>query len=343
MPPGHRQARLHGHSFVTKVRCALPPGWATFPGGEVDQLRHRLETLVEKLDHGYLNEQIEQPSDENLARWVSDRLELPGLAQVSLQSRLHAGVDLDATGLAHYWRRYLFQSAHRLPNVPLGHKCGRMHGHGFEVVLHARQDSAVGARALSHDLLDSCWAPLHFELNYGCLNDIPGLENPTSEVMSSWIWQRLKPQLPELSWVTVYETGSCGANFDGSHYRIWKELTLDSAVKLAQAPAGSPLQRLHGHTYTLRLHLSAPLDQVMGWTVDFGDVKEIFTPLFKSLDHRPLYELAGLDDCDSASLARWILQQTRTSLPQLERVDLYETRGCGAIALASLETAACPL
>ena len=82
-----------------------------------------------------------------------------------------------------------------------------------------------------------------------------------------------------------------------------------------------------------RRGLGAPLDQLMGWTVDFGDVKEIFTPIFRQLDHQPLFELAGLEDCDSASLARWVLDRTRAQLPQLERVDLYETPGCGAIAL----------
>ncbi len=100
-------------------------------------------------------------------------------------------------------------------------------------------------------------------------------------MISSWIWERLKPALPELSWVTVYETATCGAHFDGSHYRIWKELTLDSALRLSARPDGDPRRRIHGHTYTLRLHLHAPLDQVMGWTIDFGDVKEMFAPIFR--------------------------------------------------------------
>ena len=57
-----------------------------------------------------------------------------------------------------------------------------------------------------------------------------------------------QPQLPELSWITVYETGSSGANFNGRDYRIWKEMTLDSAVRLREAPAGHHLAALHGHT-----------------------------------------------------------------------------------------------
>lgn len=343
LPEGHRSRRLHGHSFLAKVRCALPEGWARFPGGEVDRLRSELEARIAKLDYRHLNEQLICPTDENLARWVRDQLDVPGIEQVGIQSTPHEGVDLDQNGQAHVWRRYVFQSAHRLPNVPLGHKCGRMHGHGFEVILHANQD--LGARDLSidYDHLDEIWAPFHHQLNYGCLNDLPDLVNPTSEMLSSWLWERIQPQLPELSWITVYETGSCGANFDGQNYRIWKELTLDSALQLKRAPDGSAMRRIHGHTYTLRLHLSAPLDQVMGWTVDFGDVKELFAPIFKALDHRPLHEIPDLEDCDTASIASWILRKARAQLPQLERVDLYETRGCGAIVSVGQDGPALPV
>ena len=115
---------------------------------------------------------------------------------------------------------------------------------------------------------------------------------------------------------------------------MWKELTLDSAVQLRHAPESNALRRLHGHTYTLRLHLTAPLDDVMGWTIDFGDVKSLFEPIFLQLDHRPLHEIAELPDCDSASLARWIFERALAQLPQLDRVDLLETEGCGVMVIA---------
>lgn len=347
LPVGHRSRSLHGHSYLATVRADLPKGWAPFPGGEVEALRNRLEACLAPLDYQLLNNTIAQPTDENIARWVrnqlSERLDVPGIEQIGIQSTADEGVDLDAQGMAHVWRRYRFQAAHQLPQVPAGHKCGRMHGHGFEVIVHANQD--LGARDLSidYDHLDAVWAPLHVELNYRCLNDIEGLANPTSEVISSWLWRRLKPVLPELSWITVYETGSCGANFDGQHYRIWKELTLDSAIQLKRAPADSVLRNIHGHTYTLRLHLSAPLDTVMGWTLDFGDVKTLFDPIFNALDHRPLYAMAGLADGDTASIATWILHEARAGLPQLDRVDLYETRGCGAIVSSSSQGPALPV
>lgn len=347
LPPGHRSRRLHGHSFLARVRCALPAGWAPFPGGEIERLRTTLETGIARLDYRLLNEQVPQPTDENLARWLRDHLEaledVPGIAQIGIQSTAHAGVDLDPAGHAHAWRRYRFQSAHRLPHVPPGHKCGRMHGHGFEVIVHADQDLGAGDPGIDHDHLDALWAPLHQQLDHVCLNDLPGLQNPTSELLSSWLWERLKPRLPELSWITVHETASCGAHYDGRRYRIWKELTLDSALQLRRAPDGSALRRIHGHTYTLRLHLSAPLDQLMGWTIDFGDVKALFNPVFQALDHQPLHEIPDLADCDAASIAGWILRKARAQLPQLDRVDLYPTRGCGAIALAGDEAPALPL
>jgi len=340
LPIGHRSHGLHGHSYFASVRALLPAGtFAPFPGAEVEELRRRLTECVAPLDHALLNRHIAEPTDENIARWIRQRLEVeygvPGIQQIGIQSTQHSGVDLDVDGQAHVWRRYRFQAAHQLPNVPLGHKCGRMHGHGFEVILHANQDLGERDLSVDYDHLDEIWAPLHAQLNYQCLNELEGLANPTSEVISAWLWARIKPLLPELSWVTVYETGSCGANFDGRQYRIWKELTLDSAIQLKRAPAESPLRAIHGHTYTLRLHLSAELDAVMGWTVDFGDVKTLFDPIFKAIDHRPLYEIADLPDGDTASLSAWVLAKGRAVLPQLDRVDMYETRGSGAIVSAS--------
>ena len=331
LPEGHRSRSLHGHSFLAKIRCSLPSNWASFPGGEVEELCKRLLGVVAPLDYNDLNLELEHPTDENLTRWIRSRLDISNIENVGIQSTQHEGVDLDKNEHAHIWRRYIFESAHQLPNVPAGHKCGVMHGHGFEVILHADQDLGNSAIGIDYDHLDELWAPIFAELDHACLNDIPGLQNPTSEVISAWIWARIKPQLPELSWVTVYETASCGAHFDGTHYRIWKEMTLDSSLQLKRAPEGDKRRRVHGHTYTLRLHLHAPLDQVRGWTVDFGDVKELFTPIFMRLDHQSLHLVEGLADCDTASLARWICEQAKPLLPELDRIDLYETRGCGVI------------
>ena len=331
LPEGHRARRLHGHSFLAKVRADLSPHWAAFVGDEVDKLRTQLTHAITPLDYRSLNEIVMQPTDENLTRWLRGQLDVPGVETVGIQSTAHQGVDLDADGHAHLWRRYILQSAHQLPHVPEEHKCGRMHGHGFEVILHADQNLGSDPLGIDYDRIDALWAPIHAELDHACLNEVPGLANPTSEMIAAWLWNRLKSELAELSWVTVYETAQCGANYDGERYRIWKEMTLDSSLALKVAPATDRRRRIHGHTYTLRLHLLAPLDEVMGWTVDFGDVKEMFWPIFKRVDHRPLHELPGLDQPDGASIANWIRREVSELLPAIDRIDLYETRGCGVI------------
>lgn len=343
LPAGHRCRNVHGHSFRASVFSELRPGLPPFPGGEVSVLQERLERALAPLNYVDLNTILQQPTDENIARWIRTSLALPGVDRVAVQSTGRQGVDLDRDGMAHVWRRYRFEAAHQLPNVPAGHKCGRMHGHGFEVIVHANQDIGTRPLSIDYDHLDAIWAPVGRQLNYQCLNEIPGLENPTSEVISSWLWQRLKPILPELSWVTVFETNSCGSNFDGRSYRIWKDFTFDSAVQLRRAPEQSPHGCLHGHTFLLRLHLSAPLDTVMGWTIDFGDVKAIFDPIFKRLDHHPLHEMGELSDSDTGSIAAWVYQTTQMQLPQLKRVDLFETEGSGSIVAADLRGPALPV
>lgn len=343
LPVGHRCRQLHGHSFQASVFAQLRAGWSPFPGGEVRALEQQLAQALKPLNYAHLNKVVDEPTDENLSRWVRQRLDLPGVDRIAIQSTAHQGVDLDRNGMAHVWRRYKFQAAHRLPNVHAGHKCGRMHGHGFEVIVHANQDIGTRPISIDYDHLDAIWAPLHAELNYKCLNEIEGLTNPTSELISSWLWRRIKPALPELSWITVFETGSCGANFDGQRYRIWKDFTLDSAVRFKRAPAGAPEGAVHGHTFMLRLHLSAPLDTVMGWTLDFGDVKTIFDPLFKDLDHQPLHEKPELADNDTASIAGWIYETAKLRLPQLVRVDLFEAEGCGSIVTEDVEGPALPV
>jgi 6-pyruvoyltetrahydropterin/6-carboxytetrahydropterin synthase len=328
--PGHRAARLHGHSFLARVRAELPAGWSSFPGGETDALAAALAACVAELDYRHLNQVLPVPTDENLARWVRRCLDVPGIASVGVQSTRDQGADLDGADHVHVWRRFRFEAAHRLPKVPEGHQCGRMHGHGFEVILHADQDLGGRDLGVDFDRLEALWAPFQAELHHGCLNDLPGLENPTSEVLSAWLWARLKPDLPELSWVTVYETATAGCHYDGAHYRIWKELRFESALALVRAPDGDPRRRLHGHSYLVRLHLTAPLDAVMGWTVDYGDVKEVFKPTCQALDHHTLNDLPGLADADPASLARWVRARVAPELPALDRVDLYATPGCGA-------------
>jgi 6-pyruvoyltetrahydropterin/6-carboxytetrahydropterin synthase len=116
--------------------------------------------------------------------------------------------------LVHEFR---FEAAHRLPHVPEGHKCARLHGHSFRVELAV--EGAVNPSTgwvMDFAELHRLWAPLHDELDHHYLNEVPGLENPTSEILSRYIWQKLKPRLPSLCRVTLYETCESRCEYEGS-------------------------------------------------------------------------------------------------------------------------------
>jgi 6-pyruvoyltetrahydropterin/6-carboxytetrahydropterin synthase len=111
---------------------------------------------------------------------------------------------------------FSFEAAHRLPNVSPQHRCHRMHGHSYrvELKLEGTVDPATGFVADFFDI-ETAFAPCLAELDHRCLNEIAGLENPTVENIAVWIWRRLKPTLPRLAAITVYETRDCWAEYDG--------------------------------------------------------------------------------------------------------------------------------
>ena len=115
--------------------------------------------------------------------------------------------------LVHEFR---FEAAHLLPKVPAGHKCARLHGHSFkiEVAIAGPVNEATGW-FIDYSLLYDAWAPLHAQLDHNYLNDVPGLENPTSELLARWIWNRLKTALPSIARVTVFETCDARCEYEG--------------------------------------------------------------------------------------------------------------------------------
>jgi 6-pyruvoyltetrahydropterin/6-carboxytetrahydropterin synthase len=109
-----------------------------------------------------------------------------------------------------------FESAHRLPNVPAGHKCARVHGHSYKVRLHVRGPvNPQTGWVMDLGEIDAAFAPLRAQLDHHYLNDVAGLENPTSEVLAMWIWQRLRPALPLLSRIQVSETATSSCIYEG--------------------------------------------------------------------------------------------------------------------------------
>lgn len=115
------------------------------------------------------------------------------------------------------YKEFRFEAAHRLPNLPPEHKCARLHGHSFRVELTLRGplDPRLGWVRDFADVSEA-FRPLFEELDHRYLNEVEGLENPTSEVIARWIFHRVKPALPELVTVTVRETCTAGCVYDGA-------------------------------------------------------------------------------------------------------------------------------
>lgn len=114
------------------------------------------------------------------------------------------------------YKEFQIESAHRLPNVPEGHKCARLHGHSWRITLHV--SGPVGPDSgwiLDFADIKRAFQPLHDRLDHRYLNEIEGLENPTSEVLAKWIWTRLCPTLPGLSKIVINETCTSGCIYRG--------------------------------------------------------------------------------------------------------------------------------
>ena len=114
------------------------------------------------------------------------------------------------------YKVFKFDAAHHLPLVPPGHKCARVHGHSFRVEIHLR-GKADPRNGWVMDFADiaAAFEPILNQLDHKNLNAIAGLENPTSENLCRWIWQRLQPVLPQLSKIIVQESPESGCIYEG--------------------------------------------------------------------------------------------------------------------------------
>lgn len=114
------------------------------------------------------------------------------------------------------FKEFTFEAAHRLPNVPDEHKCGRLHGHSFHVSVHVR-GAIFEPSGWVIDFADMkvAFGPVFDALDHRYLNEVEGLSNPTSENIARWIWARLKPELPALSKIIVRETCTSGCVYEG--------------------------------------------------------------------------------------------------------------------------------
>ena len=114
------------------------------------------------------------------------------------------------------YKEFSFEAAHLLPHVPKGHKCGRLHGHTFYVRIDVEGPvDETSGWVMDFAYIKQVFSPIYEQLDHYYLNDIKGLENPTSENLAKWIWNKLKPALPELCSIEVKETCTSGCIYQG--------------------------------------------------------------------------------------------------------------------------------
>ena len=114
------------------------------------------------------------------------------------------------------YKAFTIEAAHRLPNLPDDHKCSRLHGHSFRIEIHVSGDvDETTGWVIDFADISAAFKPLFEQLDHHYLNDINGLENPTSENLAKWVWHKLKTKLHLLSSVVIQETCTAGCVYTG--------------------------------------------------------------------------------------------------------------------------------
>jgi 6-pyruvoyltetrahydropterin/6-carboxytetrahydropterin synthase len=113
-------------------------------------------------------------------------------------------------------KEFRFESAHLLPRVPPGHPCGRLHGHSFRIEIAVKGEvNPDTGWVLDYGEIKRCVAPIVDELDHRTLNEVPGLDNPTSELLAVWLWVRITKVLGGLVRITVFETCTTRCDYEG--------------------------------------------------------------------------------------------------------------------------------
>ncbi|MEM7026982.1 MAG: 6-carboxytetrahydropterin synthase QueD [Pseudomonadota bacterium] len=114
------------------------------------------------------------------------------------------------------YKIFTIEAAHRLPNLPADHKCSRLHGHSFQIAVHVEgEPGKESGWVIDYAEISEYFKPLFNTLDHHYLNEIDGLENPTSENLAIWVWNKLKPELSILSAIHVKETCTAGCIYKG--------------------------------------------------------------------------------------------------------------------------------
>lgn len=130
------------------------------------------------------------------------------VSEVGFRARYNGGMEI--------FRVFHLQCARRLPNLPPSHPCSRQHGHSFRVEVHVSGDlDPMLGWVVDFAEIDAAWRPVHDALDHRYLNEIAGLDNPTSERLAVWLWAEIKPRLPQLCKIGVMETSDSGCVYIG--------------------------------------------------------------------------------------------------------------------------------
>ncbi len=112
---------------------------------------------------------------------------------------------------------------------------------------------------------------------------------------------------------------------------IFKEFSIEAAHWLPHVPEGHKCRRMHGHSFKIEIHVAGPLEDRLGWVMDFAELKAAFRPVFEQIDHRCLNDVEGLENPTSENLARWIWGRLKAGIPGLSKIVVRETCTSGCV------------
>lgn len=198
-----RTARMHGHTYETAVQLSgtvdEQMGWLV----DFGEIKAAARSVIDRLDHRCLNEidGLTDTTTADLTRWTTVGLREKLGGNAACDVRVLGATDFDPTivdddGAGIGMRiTFGFAAAHLLPRLPIDHKCRRLHGHSFAIeVVTNRSETVIGRLG-----------DIYPQLDHEVLNEIDGLDNPTSENLARWLWARLGSDIA-LNEIVVRET-----------------------------------------------------------------------------------------------------------------------------------------
>lgn len=290
----------HGKSFVWGIQC----------NSNYDEFQKKCISINNLLHNSYLNSMYLECDDQSLLNTIYQ--ELKNIGEHTLKLKTSYGFLLfDGT----YWKVQVdkvISCAHFLPNVEKGHKCGSLHGHDFAISVLL----LLAPKGSLDDLVTTVLEKLS-PLENTLLNDIKGLENPTSEIFSKWIYYKHKSKIINILEVTILETKTAGSTFDGSkQWKSHKNFDMECAIPFNGGYSG--------HSYQVTLGIAGDINLDAGWSIDFSVIKALFKEDYKIIDHHELGELLDCKEMDCFKLAKFVFDKMK---PKINILTYVEVKG----------------